>query len=81
MNNLGDYLGKKGKSLQLDRANDLQKIQTLLDKWYPGKARAISLNNGVLRISTQSSSVANELRFKKQEIQTIVPAVTKTILR
>jgi len=69
MNNLGDYLEKKQQQLDLGRGDELAQIQTLLEGWYPGKCRAQSLNDGKLTIKTTSSSVANELRFKKEAIK------------
>lgn len=64
MNNLGDYLDKKAQKLDLGRADSLLQIQTMLDAWYPGRAKAQKIVNGKLTIITTSSSVANELRFK-----------------
>lgn len=81
MNNLGDYLDKKAQKLDLGRADDLGGVQKLLEKWYPGKVKAQSLNKGTLRLVTTSSSVANELRFRQQEILAVVPGVKKIILR
>lgn len=81
MNNLGDYLDKKAQKLDLGRADDLGEVQKLLEKWYPGKVKAQSLNKGTLRLVTTSSSVANELRFRQQEILAVVPGVKKIILR
>ncbi len=81
MNNLGDYLEKKTKQLDLDRAGDLATIQKQLDAWYPGKVRAKSLNDGKLVISTMSSSVASELRFKTDELLEISSDIKKVIIR
>ena len=81
MNNLGDYLNKKAQKLDLGRADDLIRIQELLDKWYPGKARAQKITNGKLTIITTSSSVANELRFKSNKLLTITQDVNKIIIR
>ena len=81
MNNLGDYLNKKVQQLDLGRGEELAQIQTQLEKWYPGKVRAQSLNNGKLTLITTSSSVANELRFKSQKLQEIFTDITKVIIR
>lgn len=81
MNNLGDYLDKRLKDLDMSRADDLAQIQKLLDEWYPGKCRAQKLQDGKLTISTTSSSVANELRFKQNEIISFCPTVEKVIIR
>jgi len=80
MNNLGDYLDKRMQQLDLDRAGDLAVIQKQLDVWYPGKARAQKLHEGKLTISTSSSSVASELRFKQEEIRTLNKAIKKIII-
>lgn len=81
MNNLGDYLDKKAQKLDLGRGDELAQIQELLDKWYPGKVRAQSLNNGKLVIVTTSSSLANELRFKTNQIMQVFSDITKVIIR
>lgn len=81
MNNLGDYLDKKAQKLDLGRADDLTKVQALLDEWYPGKVRAQSLNNGKLTLVTVSSSIANELRFKQDQIKVVASDITKIIIR
>lgn len=81
MNNLGDYLDKKAQKLDLGRADDLTKVQALLDEWYPGKVRAQKIHNGKLTIITTSSSLANELRFKTKELQNISQDITRIIIR
>jgi hypothetical protein len=81
MNNLGDYLDKKAQKLDLGRADDLVSIQKLLDEWYPGKVRAQKITNGKLTLVTTSSSVANELRFKTQELIVVGRDITKVIIR
>lgn len=81
MNNLGDYLDKKAQKLDLGRGDDLSRAQALLDEWYPGKVRAQSLNNGKLVVVTMSSSLANELRFKNNELLAISSDITKVIIR
>lgn len=67
MKDLGDYLNKKARDLGLDRQEVLADVQDKLDEMYPGKARAKSLNDGVLRITTSSSAVASEIRLKQGE--------------
>lgn len=81
MNNLGDYLDKKAQRLDLGRGDELARIQELLDNWYPGKCRAQKLNDGKLTITTTSSSVANELRFKTKDILAHNSDITKVIIR
>ncbi len=81
MNNLGDYLEKKAQKLDLGRGDELVQVQKLLDKWYPGKVRAQSLNNGKLTIVTTSSSLSNELRFKTDDLKALSSDITKVIIR
>lgn len=81
MNNLGDYLNKKAQKLDLGRGDDLVTIQAVLDEWYPGKVKAHKIQNGKLTVVTTSSSVANELRFKAQELLAKNPEITKVIIR
>jgi len=81
MNNLGDYLNKRAQQLSLDRAEDLAIIQEQLDVWYPGKARAQKLHEGKLTVTTTSSSVASELRFKQAQIKELLPEMKKVIIR
>lgn len=80
MNNLGDYLHKRTEQLDLGRADELAQVQTQLDIWYPGKVRAQSLNKGKLTLVTTSSSVANELRFKTQQLREKHPSIAKVII-
>jgi len=63
-----DYFAKKREELGLDRADKLREIQTTLDAWYPGQARAKQLHQGVLRIITPSSTVASEIRLRQVEL-------------
>lgn len=81
MNNLGDYLDKKSQQLDLGRQDELHKVQAQLEVWFPGKARAQKLMDGKLTISTTSSSVANELRFKQEAIKQLLPDIKKIIIR
>jgi hypothetical protein len=60
------YLAKRSRELGLDRADKLAEIQAYLDKLYPGQCRAMSINSGVLKITTPNASVASELRFKSE---------------
>jgi hypothetical protein len=63
-----DYFARKRKELGLDRADDLGRVQGLLDEWYPGQARARRLHQGVLRVITPNASVASELRMRQLEL-------------
>lgn len=63
-----DYLAKKRQELGLERYDALQKVQNWLDERYPGQARALSLNRGVLKLTTASASVATDLRFQQINI-------------
>ncbi len=62
------YLKKKAQDLDLERADVLVAIQALLDKNYPAKTKAKSLNEGVLKIITASAAVAGELRLRQAEL-------------
>jgi hypothetical protein len=68
VNNLGDHLRKRAEQLRLDRGDGLFKIQSELDRRYPGQCRALSLNNGLLRLITPSSAIASELRLNQVEL-------------
>ena len=68
MEGMGDYLQKKAQQLRLERGDQLKEIQVYLDEQYPGLCRATSLNDGVLKITTHSASVASELRYQKQQL-------------
>ena len=67
-NDTGDYLKKRAQELGLGRADILAEVQAWLDHNYPGRAHAISLNAGVLKIVTPSASVAGDLRLRQGEI-------------
>jgi hypothetical protein len=62
------YFDKKRQELGLERYDTLQKVQAWLDENYPGQARAVSLNRGILRLSTASASLATNLRFKQMDL-------------
>lgn len=62
-----DYFAKKRAELGLDRGDVLEKIQAVLDAWYPQKVRAKRLHQGVLTLLTPSASVASELRMRQVE--------------
>lgn len=70
MDGIGDYLQKKSAKLGLDRAHTLRAIQQRLDNMFPGECRAVSIQDGVLRVTTPNASVAGELRFRKAELKT-----------
>jgi hypothetical protein len=63
-----DYFAHKRVQLGMDRADDLERAQQLLDSWYPGQAKAKRWHRGVLRVVTPSSSVASELRMRQIEL-------------
>jgi hypothetical protein len=67
-----DYFKRKAQELGLDRADDLARVQALLDEWYPGLARARRLHRGVLWVITPSSGVASELRMRQLEVMEAV---------
>ena len=65
MGDLGDHLKRRAAELGLDRANQLAEIQKYLDERFGGQCRAASLNDGVLKITTQNASLASELRLRQ----------------
>lgn len=79
MSDMSDYLQKKAAELGLDRADQLSDIQTKLNQMFPNQCRALSLNDGVLRITTPNASVASELRFRQAELKT--GGVTRVIIQ
>jgi hypothetical protein len=62
------YFAKKRVELGMDRQDVLADIQMKLDEWYPGLAKARKLHQGVLRLETESASVASELRMRQLEL-------------
>lgn len=68
-----DYFNQKRQELGLERYETLQTVQAWLEAHYPGQARAVSLNKGVLRLVTPSAAVASDLRFKQQAILQLCP--------
>jgi hypothetical protein len=68
MDSIDDYLKKKASQLGLERGDQLGEIQAYLDEQYPGQCRAVSINDGVLKITTPNASVASELRLAQRRI-------------
>ena len=68
-----DYLQKRRQELGLERYDVLQKVQQWLEIAYPEQARALSLNNGVLKLVTANASVASELRMRQTELAAHLP--------
>ena len=62
------YLARKAQQLDLERAEALKMIQSILEEEFPGKVRAKSLNEGVLKVITPSAAVASELRLRQQDL-------------
>lgn len=81
MLNADDYFVKKRLKLGMDRGETLAQTQALLDGWYPGQARAKSLNNDVLTIVTPSSVVASELRLRQVELLQAIARLGLTNVR
>jgi hypothetical protein len=73
-----DYFARKRQELGLDRADVLEEVQRVLDTWYPGRARAKQLHQGVLRVICPSSSVATELRMRQVELLTVAEQAAGT---
>lgn len=64
----GGYLDKRAQELDLGRGEALEKIQVVLDELYPGKARALSIKDDTLRVTTESAAVSSELRLRQVEL-------------
>jgi len=76
------YLKRKAENLDLDRGAALHKIQQILDRQFPGKTKAKSLNDNVLKVITPSAAVASEIRLRQQDlISQFTQATTRTINR
>lgn len=67
-----DYLQRRRQELGLERYDLLQKVQKWLDEAYNNQARALSLNNGVLKVMTANASVASELRMRQTELTSVL---------
>lgn len=76
----GDYLKKRARELNLGRADLLSEVQAWLDKEYPGKARAVSLNNSALKIITPSASVAGDLRLRQGEVIVLKKEIERLVI-
>lgn len=63
-----DLWRKKATQLGLGRGQALVDIQARLERLFPGRVRAHSLNHGNLRIVTSSASVASELRLQQTRL-------------
>lgn len=60
-----DYWEKRVEQLDLSRGTALQAAQLVLDKHYPDKTKAKSLNKSVLKVITPSAVIASELRLNQ----------------
>lgn len=70
MKSLDDIMRGRADSLDFSREDQLEAVQGVLNELYPGKARAKRLQDGILTITTPSATVANDLRFRQEELQT-----------
>lgn len=68
-----DYFSDKAQQLGLERAKTIERIQTELNRLYPGKIHVVSLNRGVLKILTPSAPVASEVRLTQTQILALAP--------
>lgn len=68
-----DYLKDRAEQLGLGRIDTITRVQTELDKIYPGKTHVTSLNRGALKIVTPSAAVASELRLNQTSIMALAP--------
>lgn len=74
-----DYLERR---FSKPAPNDsLPRIQEILNTLYPQKAKAISLQKGVLKIITPSAAVANDLRLRQERITIQTPEITRFQIR
>ena len=62
---MSDYLARKAQELGLERGGQLEEIQEALDARWPGLCRAVSLNDGQLKITTPNASLASEIRMSQ----------------
>lgn len=81
MSDIADHLKKRAAEMGLDRADQLTEIQAYLDGLYPGQCHAVSLNEGVLKITTPNASLATELRMRQTEILASQPYITKLLIQ
>ena len=81
MKDLGDYLERKAQQLGLDRADRLKSIQKQLDEWYPGQCRAVSINDGVLKVVVFNAGAASELRMRQSEILGLDVTAQRLVIR
>ena len=65
---ISDYLARRAEELNVNRGDYLVTIQKYLDSFYPSQTRALSLSGGVLRIITENSAIASELRLTQIEL-------------
>ena len=70
------YFDQKRHQLGMDRADVLERVQQLLDEWYPGRVRARQWHRGVLRLVTPSASVAGSLRMRQMELIELAGLIT-----
>ncbi len=68
MDNISDILQSRADDLDLERGGQIAAIQEILNRKYPGKVRAKSLNDGLLTITTPSSSVASDIRLSQSQL-------------
>ena len=62
------YFEHKRQQLGLDRQDELEVVQKVVDEWYPGKVRARQWHQGTLRLVTSSAAVAGALRMRQLEL-------------
>lgn len=87
-NDMADYFTRRSAELGLERGDAIVIVQGILDARYPGLARALSLNEGLLRIVTPNASLASELRLTQLELLTTMNdqtaseiVITKLVIR
>jgi hypothetical protein len=78
---INDYLKKRATQLGLERGDQLQLIQRELDRLALGPCRAVSLNDGTLKVVTTTASAASELRYNLPKILTTLSRIVPEVKR
>jgi hypothetical protein len=54
--------------LGMERADELARVQNVLDMWYPNMVKAKRLHQGTLHLVAYNSPVASEIRMRQIEL-------------
>lgn len=63
-----DIFAKLRLKLGMERADELKRVQDVLDEWYPRMAKAKRYHQGTLTIVAFNSPVASEIRMRQVEL-------------